>query len=227
MRQQLDELRSFLDPGQKDPAMQRTVVVAHSMGGLLAKTLIVEPKESYWNTVFTRPLSSLNVTPKERASLKEAFYWKPRGHVDRVVYCSVPFHGSNWATSWVGVAGKWFIAPDPEFHNFYKGIEERNPGALTPDFASLMKGKVTSVATLTPKQKSIAMLADLHPVPGTATHVIAGSHDFFVSPESSAIPYAESSLTVPGGHGSFKSPQAVAEILRILRLPPVAKERKD
>ncbi|MDB6076861.1 MAG: alpha/beta hydrolase, partial [Akkermansiaceae bacterium] len=130
-------------------------------------------------------------------------------------------------TSWVGTVGKWFIAPDPEFQNFYKSIEERNPGALTPDFASLMKGKVTSVATLTPKQKSMTMLADLHPVSGTATHVIAGSRDFFVSPESSEIPYAESSLTVPGGHGSFKSPQAVAEILRILRLPPVAESRRE
>lgn len=223
MRNQLDELRAFLDPGQKDPAMQRTVVVAHSMGGLLAKTLVVEPRDAYWDVVFTRPLSSLNVTPREHKTLEEAFYWKPRGHVDRVIYCSVPFLGSNWATSWIGQIGSLLVAPDNEFQDFYREVERKNPGMLTDDYKGLTKSKVTSVGTLTPKQRSMDILAALKPVPGTASHVIAGSHDLFVKADSSAIPYAESSLTVNTGHGSFRDPKAIAEIIRILRLPPVSK----
>jgi hypothetical protein len=94
---------------------------------------------------------------------------------------------------------------------------------LTDDYRGLTKSKVTSVGTLAPKQRSMDILAALKPVPGTASHVIAGSHDLFVKADSSAIPYAESSLTVNTGHGSFRDPKAIAEIMRILRLPPVAK----
>lgn len=220
MRIQLDELRRFLDPGGKDPAMQRTVVVAHSMGGLLAKSLVVDPREAFWDPIFTRPLSKLKLTPEERAMMIEAFYWKPRRHVDRIVFCSVPFGGSTLAASWVGRLGKLLVAPSRGFTDFFAEIEKKNPGMWRPIYDDPSSGTINSVVSLAPKQASMDIFRQLKIVPGTATHVIKGSHDHFVSSASADLPGAESTLTVPSGHGSFHHPQAIAEIKRILALPP-------
>ena len=225
MRQQLDELRHFLDPDGNDPAMRRTVIVSHSMGGLLAKTLAVEPRDAFWDAVFTRPLSSLNVTPAERATLDEAFYWKPRGNVDRIIFCSVPFRGSKLASSWIGRVGSALAAPSPQFQDFFRVVERRNPGMLQPGYESLTKGKISSVTSLAPHQKSMEILDQLPLTPGTAAHVITGSADFIVHRSSATVANAESNIEVPAGHGSFHHPKAIAEIIRILELPPAKRGR--
>lgn len=219
MRGQLDELRHFLDPAGKDPAMQRSVVISHSMGGLLAKTLAVEPKDAFWDAVFTRPLSSLKVTPAEHATLEEAFYWKPRGHVDRIIFCSVPFRGSKLASSWVGSIGNRLVAPSPKFQDFFRQVEKKNPGMLQPDYQSLTKGRVSSVTALAPHQRSMEILDQLPLTRGTAAHIITGSMDWIVHRSSATVDDAESNLEVPAGHGSFHHPKAVEEIVRILELP--------
>jgi len=219
MRGQLDELRKFLDPAGDDPAMQRSVVIAHSNGGLLAKSLAVDPRNAFWDAIFTRPLSSLNLTRSEHHTLDEAFYWKPRTHVDRIIFCSVPFRGSNWANSWLGRLGQRFVAPDDRFQDFFRQIEKKNPGMLQPAYQSLTQGKITSVVALSPRGRSMEIYDRLPLVRGTAGHVITGSRDMFVAPSSSSLPGAESSLEVPAGHGSFHHPQAIAEIKRILTLP--------
>ena len=219
MRKQLDELRKSLDPDGRDPAMQRTVVIAHSMGGILTKSLVVDPRDAFWDAIFTRPMSTMNLTREERATLDEAFYWKPRKHVDRVIFCSVPFGGSTFAVSWVGLLGRRFVAPSRGFSDFFDSLEKKNPGIWRPAYRNLPGTSVNSVSSLSPQQLSMEIFHKLPIVPGTAAHVITGSRDFFVSPASSAVPGAESSLEVPSGHGSFHHPEAIAEIKRILALP--------
>ncbi|MES2920515.1 MAG: alpha/beta hydrolase [Verrucomicrobiota bacterium] len=222
MRGQLDELRHFLDPSGKDPAMQRTVVVSHSMGGLLAKTLAVEPRDAFWDAAFTRPLSALDVTPAERATLREAFFWKPRGNVDRIIFCSVPFRGSRLASSWVAA----IVAPSPKFQDFFREVEKKNPGMLQPEYESLTKGKVSSITALAPHQRSMEILDQLPLTPGTTAHVITGSMDFVVNRSSATVEGAESNIEVPAGHGSFHHPLAITEIIRILELSPVRPTRR-
>jgi pimeloyl-ACP methyl ester carboxylesterase len=220
MRKQLDELQHFLDPQGKDKAMQRTVVIAHSMGGILAKSLVVDPRDAFWDAVFTRPMSSMNLTARERATLKEAFYWQPRRHVDRVVFCSVPFGGSTFAASWVGRLGRLLVAPSHGFSDFFDGLEKKNPGIWQPAYRNLPGTAVNSVSSLSPQQRSMEIFQSLPIVPGTAAHVIFGSRDFFVARSSASVPGAESVLEVPSGHGSFHHPRAIAEIKRILALSP-------
>lgn len=219
MRGQLDELRTFLDPSGKDPAMNRTVIISHSMGGLLSKTLAVEPKNAFWDSVFTRPLSSLDVTPAERSTLEEAFYWKPRGNVDRIIFCSVPFRGSKLASSWVGRVGNLLIAPDPKFQKFFREVEAKNPGMLQPTHTGLTKGRVSSVTGLTPKQRSMEIMDQLPLTPGTSAHIITGATDWVVHRSSATVADAESNIEVPAGHGSFHHPKAIEEIVRVLKLP--------
>jgi len=220
MRGQIDELRKFLDPRGKDPAMRRTVIVSHSMGGLLSKSLAVEPKNAFWNAIFTKPLSELNVTPEERATLIEAFYWKPRANVDRIIFCSVPFRGSNIASSWIGSIGRRLTSPTRKFEDFFVNLEKKNPGLFTPDYATITKSRLTSVTTLAPRQRSMEIFDQLPLVNGTKAHIITGATDWVVHRDSATVAGAESNLEVPAGHGSFHHPKAIAEIVRILELPP-------
>jgi pimeloyl-ACP methyl ester carboxylesterase len=219
MRGRLDELRFFLDPQGNDPAMKRSVVIGHSMGGLLAKSLAVDPQSAFWDAVFTKPLASLDATPAERKTLKEAFFWKPRGNVDRIIFCSVPFRGSNIANSAIGKFATSIMTPSSEFQDFFIELEKKNPGMLQQDYASLTQGKITSVMALSPRQRSMEIFDQLPLTPDTSAHVITGSKDFVVQPSSSSFAGSESSIEVPAGHGSFHHPKAVAEIIRILELP--------
>jgi pimeloyl-ACP methyl ester carboxylesterase len=220
MRGKLDELRKFLDPGGDDLAMRRSVVIGHSMGGLLGKSLAVEPKDAFWDAVFARPFESLDLTSAQRATLREAFFWKPRGHVDRLIFCSVPFRGSRIASSWIGKLGSTIIAPSSEFQDFFREIERKNPGVIQPEYAELTQSKVTSVMTLSPGQKSMEIFDQLPLTRGAASHIITGSMDFVVQRTSATVADAESMIEVPAGHGSFHHPKALAEIIRILKLPP-------
>lgn len=221
MRGQLDELRKSLDPSGKDPAMRRTVVVSHSMGGLLSKTLAVEPKDAFWDAIFTKPLSELNVTPQERATLEEAFFWKPRGNVDRIIFYSVPFRGSKVASSWIGSLGHRLFSPTPKFEDFFVNLEKKNPGIYQPEYAVLAQGRISSVVTLAPRQRSMVILDQLPLAKGTKAHIITGKMDWVVHRTSATVADAESNLEVPAGHGSFHHPKAIEEIVRILELPPV------
>jgi pimeloyl-ACP methyl ester carboxylesterase len=221
MRGKLDELRDFLDPEGDDPAMRRSVVIGHSMGGLLAKSLAVEPKDAFWDAVFTRPLDSLKVTAAERATLIEAFFWKPRGNVDRLIFCSVPFRGSRIASSWIGRLGSAIFAPSTQFEEFFRELEKNNPGIFQPYYETLGRGKITSVGTLSPGQRSMEIFDQIPLTKGTAAHIITGSMDFVVQRSSATVADAESIIEVPAGHGSFHHPKAIAEIIRILELPPV------
>lgn len=220
MRRQLDELRRFLDPKGDDPAMRQTVIVTHSMGGLLGKSLVVAPRDAFWQAAFTRPLNALDLTPDERTTLQESFFWEPRPYVKRIIFCSVPFRGSTVATSWVGRIGQFFAAPTSQFQDFYRRIEKKNPGMLRGEYNLLASGKMSSIWGLSPKRRSMEILDGLPIIPGCAAHVIIGASDPIVPRASAILPGAESTIEVPGGHGSFHQPQAIAEIRRILLLPP-------
>jgi len=221
LRRQLDELRKKLDPDGNDPAMKRAVIVSHSMGGLLAKSLVVQPGNAFWDAFFTRPIGSLTLSDNERHLLDEAFFWKPRPYVDRVIFCSVPFKGSTWAKSVVGLLGSKLVLVENRFERFFSSVERKNPGVLRPEYRSLAGHKITSLSMLSPEDRSTEVFGRLKLIPGTASHVIIGSRDLVVPPASAArVPGARSFIKVPSGHGSFDDPTAIAEIRRILALPP-------
>ena len=56
MRRDLDGARRAVDPGRTDVALDRMVIVGHSMGGLLAKMMAVETGDRLWRVISDRPL---------------------------------------------------------------------------------------------------------------------------------------------------------------------------
>jgi pimeloyl-ACP methyl ester carboxylesterase len=228
LRNQLKELRMLLDPEGKHPASRKTTLLTHSMGGLVGKTFIVEPGDAFWNAAFTVPHESLKLNPKERAELEDAFEWKPDPTVHRVIFVAVPHLGSSFADNFIGRIGRFSTAPPRSFQNFYERISASNPNVFTPEYAALGQGKLDSVSSLSPTQPTLRILAKLPVSPSVKVHSIIGnrgkpgpvenSSDGIVPYSSSHIEDADSELIVPAGHGAFRHPEAMAEIVRILKL---------
>jgi pimeloyl-ACP methyl ester carboxylesterase len=229
LRAQLREIRSVLDPGQNDRAMQRTTLLTHSMGGIVARGLITDPGEAFWDRGFTRPLSSLNLGEGDRERLREAFYWKPEPYVRRVIFVCTPHRGSDYADNPLGKLGQLLVKPPSKFREFYERISAANPGAFTPEYEELGSGRLDSVGALSPEQPTLQILSDL-PVPyPVVMHSIIGnrgkkgpledSSDGIVPYWSSHIEEAASEKIVPTGHGAIDERETVEEVIRILHLP--------
>lgn len=228
LRTQLKELRTLLDPEGDDPAMRKTTLLTHSMGGLVGKALAMKPGDAFWKAAFTVPPGQLKLDPEDRAMLNDAFEWQPDPTIHRIIFVATPHRGSAFADNFVGHIGSWLTKPPSQFRTFYAKVSATNPGVFTPAYAALGRGELDSVSSLSPRQPTLRILSELpyaHPV---SIHCIIGnrgrpgpleeSSDGVVLYTSSHIKGAASEYIVPDGHGCFRHPLAVKEIKRILKL---------
>lgn len=226
LREQLRTLRPLLDPSGNDPAMQKTTVIAHSMGGLVTRGLITDPGMAFWDAGFNQPLDSLDLSEDDRTALKKAFMWQPEPHVKRVIFLAVPHRGSDTADSRLGKLGRLIVKPPNAFAAFYDRISKRNPKAFTAQYQALGRGRLDSVGALSPQQPTLKILADLplgHPV---RMHSVIGnenastplkqSTDGLVPYWSSHLDEAVSEKVIHTDHRLINHPQTHAEIRRIL-----------
>ena len=102
LRKALNEVRATLDPQGTDPALDQMVLVGHSMGGLLAKMMILDSGEALWDLVSTRPFSELRATPPQRKLLRRLYFFEPQPFVRRVVFISTPHRGSELGDQFLG-----------------------------------------------------------------------------------------------------------------------------
>jgi pimeloyl-ACP methyl ester carboxylesterase len=228
LRNQLKELRPLLDPEGDDPAMRRTTLLTHSMGGLVGKAMAMEPRDRFWKAAFNVPPERLKLSDEDRAMLNDAFEWKADPTIHRIIFVATPHRGSSVADGFIGRVGTLLTKPASQFQDFYARVSVENPGVFTPEYAALGRGRLDSVDSLSPKQPTLRILAEMpfaHPV---SVHSIMGnrgrpgpieeSSDGIVPYSSSHLVDAESELVVPDGHGCYKHPQAVEELKRVLKL---------
>jgi len=229
LRTQYRELRRELDPGLDDPASRHSTLVTHSMGGLVARGLITDPGRAFEKAAFTRPIASLDLSAADRATLEDAFFWKPERSVRRVIFIAVPHRGSDFADNAFGRFGQRLFKPPGEFRAFYERISAANPGAFTPAYEALGTGQLDSVGALSPRQPTLRILPDLPVLPGLRMHSIIGnrgkpgpleeSSDGVVAYWSSHLEGVESETIVPVDHSAVDHPGTVSEVKRILSLP--------
>jgi triacylglycerol esterase/lipase EstA (alpha/beta hydrolase family) len=227
LRERLTETRTFLDPHGTDSASQRLMIVAHSMGGLLARTLITDSGEDIWNTVFMVPPAALRASEDDRAEIKAILHWKPRRDMRHVIFIAVPHRGSEMAVGFVGRIGHVLAGLPHRFTGLHARLHRDNPNAVRPAFrGALARGRLTSIDTLSPHHPILRVMNEEPFAPWVTVHSIIGdrgrggpiakSSDGVVSYASSHLDTAASELVVPTGHGAYEHPRALAEILRIL-----------
>ena len=223
LREDLVATQRLFDPSGSAIASRHVVVVAHSMGGLLAHTLVSDSGDVLWNAFATKPLNSLKLPPDVKASILKYFYFRHQPSIDRVIFLSVPHRGSVLAGGLVGTIGNRIIQPSKAPTRVLKDLAAQYPGLVTPYYArATASGGPTSLVSITPNPllDSLASLPIKVPFHSIIGHIgpitELGSTDGLVDYHSSHLEGAESEKLVPSGHYLMDHPQTVAEIKRIL-----------
>ncbi len=216
MRKELDAaLREF-------PQKKPMILIGHSMGGLIARLMVTDPGERLWKEAgggrAGNPVSIL----KKRTLLSDAFFFKSRPEVGRVLFIAVPHRGSDIAGGWIGRLGARLIRA-PEF--LAKASLEVATLGLIPGWKQRDHAP-NSVDTLSSKHPFVLAINKIPIKPGVPVHSIIGDRGKGDTPNSSdgAVPYRSSHIDkvvsekiVPSGHRAHQHPEAIAEVDRILK----------
>ena len=104
LRSDLRDLRETLDPAGDAPALDQTVLVGHSMGGLISRMQVAESGDRIWRRVSSVPLDDLDFDAETKANFRAWFFFEPNPSVRRVITIATPFRGSDYAngfTQWL------------------------------------------------------------------------------------------------------------------------------
>lgn len=226
LRQALEKTVRELDPRDRDFATQHIVVLGHSMGGLLAHTLVSTSGEKLWNALFVVPPQRLHGDSAAIRALVDTLHFRANPRVVRVIFAATPHRGSSLAESWIGRIAASRIRLSPLVKSEVANLMSENPDAATPAAKAFHREmNFTSVRTLSPRDPALNALVDLainvpfHSVIGQyKAGPVETSSDGFVPYASSHLDGATSERIVRSGHGVCANQDGEREIVRILRL---------
>jgi pimeloyl-ACP methyl ester carboxylesterase len=218
-------LRRELDGIEKKfPLRKKMVVIGHSMGGCISRTLITDTGDKLWMTAFGKVPAQTELPAETKKLLEEAIIFKHRPEIGRVIFMSTPHRGSDLATNLVGRIGSMLVRTPSTMISIGQSIRTR----LTADPAALqLKRFPNSVDTLAPNNRFVVAINKLPIASGISYYTIVGdrgrgdtpnSSDGVVAYWSSHLDGAKSEFIAPCNHSSPLNPQAIAEVHRILRI---------
>ncbi len=191
LRQQLRQIRQYVDPAGVDPTLQHIVLVGHSMGGLIAKLQVTQSGTWLWDSVSRQPFETIRAAPSARQQLAESFFFDPSPGVSRVVFMGTPHRGSPWAARPVGrLASKLVDEPDAT-ELLHEQLICDNPDAFSDEFARRLP---TSVDLLEPSSELLnamdrlpfARHVELHTIAGYGYYTLGGGDSDRIVPLDSA-----------------------------------------
>ncbi len=222
LRCELIRTRAILDPSNSSPTFDQTVLVGHSMGGLLAKLQASHSDDKLWAAVYSTQLDSIATStpvPNETAS---AILFDPVPFVRKVVYIAAPQHGSNWTVNAIGRFGQWLIEIPEQVQGDYIGRVRGNPGW----FSGAGFRPPTSIDHLYPGSSIMRAMSQLRQGDRVSAHSIIGTGyplpdgytgDGVVAIASARVPEVQTEFFVRATHsGILRKPAAVRELVCIL-----------
>jgi pimeloyl-ACP methyl ester carboxylesterase len=223
LREDLQATQRLFDPSGSAVPSHHVVVVAHSMGGLLAHTLVSDSGDALWNVFATKPFKSLTLSPNEKDLILRYFFFRHQPAIDRVIFLAVPHRGSWLAGGVIGSVGNRLIRHAKNPAHAMKELAAQYPGILDPYFARVnARGGPTSLLWLAPNPlldglAGLPIKVPFHSIIGNLGEDDgADSTDGVVAYYSSHLEGAESEKIIPAGHDLVGNPATVSEVKRIL-----------
>ncbi len=243
MRQDLQQAYQTLDPRHESEALHQTVLVGHSMGGLISHLQTIHSGDDFWRLVSDQPIDRLQGDPQTLQEIAGLFFFEPNESVKRVITIGTPHRGSAYATStaqWLGQK----VVEIPDLLTSATDEIVRDNKDLIRDPAIL--DTKTSIESLAPDAPFFSAMLQAERGPWTHFHNIMGNApleswvlraivdevpgDGVVSLTSATNPLAESEIEVAEYHSNLhRHPLAILEVRRILlehlrSLPPAGSE---
>jgi pimeloyl-ACP methyl ester carboxylesterase len=222
LRRELDAIE------RRFPLRRKMVVIGHSMGGCIGRLLITDTGDVLWRAMFDTPPAETPISPESKALLREALIFRHRPEIGRVIFIAAPLRGSELAGHWIGRTASALVkvpsSVESAGHDVLRNLAFE--GSKRP-----VHGVPTSLDTLAPDDPFVLTIQDIPVTPGIPHHVICGDRgrggnrdrtkpvmtDGVVPFWSSHMKTAGSEFIAPAGHGVHRSPEAIAEVLRILK----------
>lgn len=234
LRKKLDELHQQLKTEGGTDVLDQMLVVGHSMGGVISKTLIQTTDYLLWDLSFTQRPEQLGYAQQELDKVRDIFIFKARPYIDKVVFLDTPHGGSESSESVLAKMAGWFINLPKNFtlilSNF---ILKLGPDKITLPMREYLTGSGPhSVQVLSPRHPLLQGLNKLEyqkPVYSiigsdgalsckdekSCSQISDGVVPFFSAHQSKAV----QEIIVPSNHNSYQSPQAIEFLIQILRQP--------
>ena len=77
LRRQLAALRQTYDPCRADPSLSQTVLVGHSLGGLVSKLQVTHSGEQLWQSAAQQPFNAIRTDPETRRPAGQLVLFRP------------------------------------------------------------------------------------------------------------------------------------------------------
>lgn len=225
IRQALEQTLAEVDARGDARASRDMVLIGHSMGGVIARLLILEGREDVW-------LETLGIAEdsERRAALvplKPYIDFEPLEAVGRAVFLAAPHAGTPFAGNWFSRFVTRLVRLPAEVVVRVTSVAEAIAQDL-PETAERLRASPTSIHQLDAADAFLQATSRLSIAPDVPYHSIIARNNPADPPETSSdgvvpftsayLPGAASTLLVNAGHGVQQTPEAIVEIRRILRL---------
>jgi pimeloyl-ACP methyl ester carboxylesterase len=228
LRDSLREAEQQFDlPGTSpEREFQRLVLLGHSMGGILSRSMAVDSGNDLWQMHTDRSYEEILGPPETLAELKRYYFFDALPFVERVVFLATPHRGSELSRKFVGRMGSSLISEPDDIGKLLDKLARKNPDAFD---RRRFRHIPTSIETLAPDSEILQALLDMQPPRQRSAHFhsIIGSQkagrlsttsDGVVAYSSAHLDGTESEKVVRSDHGVQKDPEAILEVRRILLL---------
>jgi pimeloyl-ACP methyl ester carboxylesterase len=221
LRRRLDEVSAYY------PDHKKFVLIGHSMGGMISRTLITDSGTKLWDAFYDQPPEKMPFSWETRRIMSDALIFEHRNDISRVIFASASHRGSDVASNFLGRLGRRIIG-DPNY------MIEDGPTVLSlansDSTGANLNRLPNSIDFLKPTNRFVTTLAEIPLVKGVPYHSIIGdrgrggnlNHERPVSTDgivpywSSHIGGAKSELIIPSHHWTNQHPLGIAEVNRIL-----------
>ena len=217
LRHELDEVE------KRFPARKPMVVIGHSMGGCISRLLLTDSGDELCLKIFGKPLEQVPLSPHTREYFRDELFFRHRSEIGRVIFIAAPLRGADLAKGWFGRLVANIIRPARiarEASVEMLRLTSIKENELKP------KRRANSLDTLSPDSRFVKAINTLPLTPGIPYDTIIGDRGRGDSPDSSdgAVPYwsshmngAQTEHIVPSDHSAHQNPQAIANVLQILK----------
>lgn len=225
IRQAIQSTLKAFDPEGQNRASQDVVLIGHSMGGVLARLMVSESGDRFWDPIVKMYDLEGERKEKARKKLRNYVWFKPMPEVSRAVFIAAPHRGtpfaenrfSRWAAGIVKLPVS-MLSRVTEIAQLLVDPSSANAAPLTRP--------LNSISNLSNQDPFVRLAANLPIAEQVPYHSIIGNdtpdRDLTLSTDG-VVPYssahlegAQSEKVIHSWHSVQETPEAIVEVRRIL-----------
>lgn len=225
IRAALAQALAEVDPEGKRTSENSLILIGHSMGGVIARMLLLERSDDIWAD--TLPLAPGSDRRTALLPLEPFIEFEPIEGVGRAIFLAAPHGGTPFAGNWLSRMMTRFIQLPGEVVRQAAVLSDELAQDI-PETARRLRNPPTAIHQLDSRNPFLQATSRLNIAPGIPYHSIIARNKPTDAPEDSTdgvvpfisayLPNADSTLLVESWHSVNRTPEAIVEIRRILHL---------